>query len=97
MIALLTEHYAYHGALSTSVLIAILALSLAVSAGYMTPIIAVACVLFHSIIWFRLSGADAMLTLIVLLDSLALALLGPGAYSVDAYRYGRRVVVLPLP
>ena len=30
-----------------------------------------------------------------LLDAAALALLGPGAYSVDARLFGRRVVVLP--
>jgi len=28
-------------------------------------------------------------------DALALALLGPGAYSLDAYRYGRRLITLP--
>jgi hypothetical protein len=31
------------------------------------------------------------------LDALALALLGPGAYSVDSRRFGRRLVVLPPP
>jgi hypothetical protein len=30
-----------------------------------------------------------------ILNALALALLGPGAYSFDALRFGRRVVDLP--
>jgi hypothetical protein len=29
------------------------------------------------------------------LSALALVMLGPGAYSIDARRFGRRVVVLP--
>jgi hypothetical protein len=33
--------------------------------------------------------------LIELLQVVALLLLGPGAYSVDGYRFGRRVVVIP--
>ncbi len=31
------------------------------------------------------------------LDALALAWLGPGAYSIDAYRFGRRVTGAPQP
>jgi hypothetical protein len=30
-----------------------------------------------------------------ILDALALAVLGPGAYSLDSLRFGRRVIVLP--
>jgi hypothetical protein len=42
------------------------------------------------------TGADALVvTLVPAIDALALALLGPGAYSLDSRRYGRRVVVLP--
>ncbi len=29
--------------------------------------------------------------------AIALALLGPGAYSFDSYRFGRRVVEVPVP
>ncbi len=31
----------------------------------------------------------------VMLDALALGLLGPGAFSVDAYLFGRREIVIP--
>ncbi|HEY8149703.1 MAG TPA: hypothetical protein VIK51_12425 [Vicinamibacteria bacterium] len=34
---------------------------------------------------------------VLLLDAAALGLLGPGAYSVDARLFGRRVTVLPAP
>ena len=34
---------------------------------------------------------------VLLLDAAALGLLGPGAYSVDAKLFGRRVTVLPAP
>jgi len=34
-------------------------------------------------------------TVVVIVDALALALLGPGAYSIDARRFGRRLVELP--
>ena len=94
-VALLSEHYAYRGALSTWVMVAMLALSVAISVGYLTPIVSVAGVLCHALLWARVGGTDAALISIVVLDAFALALLGPGAYSVDAYRFGRRVVVLP--
>ncbi|MGJ7506403.1 hypothetical protein [Variovorax sp. GT1P44] len=72
-----------------------LLLSVAVCAGYLTPVAAVMALVFHVLIWW-LQGIDsAFVASIVLLDALALALLGPGAYSVDSYRFGRRVVVLP--
>ncbi len=70
-------------------------LALALSAGYQTPIAALVGLLFHALIWSQL-GVDSVAEVIIFsLDALALALLGPGAYSVDGYRFGRRVVVLP--
>lgn len=72
-----------------------LLLSVAVCAGYLTPVAAVMALLFHALVW-SLQGFDSVpVASIVLLDALALALLGPGAYSLDSYRFGRRVVVLP--
>lgn len=94
-VALLFEHYASRGLLSTWILVAVILLSLAISVGYFTPIATIVGLLFHALIWFRLGGENLTMTAIVFLDAVALTLLGPGGYSIDAYRFGRRVVVLP--
>ena len=44
---------------------------------------------------YELGSGSVRLDVIVCFDALALALLGPGAFSVDSYFFGRRVVVLP--
>jgi hypothetical protein len=72
-------------------------LSIALAAGYQTPIIAVLGMLLHGLVWAQSGIGGVVGVTIVSLDMLALALLGPGAYSVDAYRFGRRVLVLPPP
>jgi uncharacterized membrane protein YphA (DoxX/SURF4 family) len=65
--------------------------------GFLTPIVAILALLFHLIAWSSLSIDSVGMTAVALLDALAVAMLGPGAYSIDAYRFGRRVVVLPPP
>ena len=72
-------------------------LSLAVSAGCMTPIAAVLALVFHAAVWSALGAGSAVVPIIISLDAIALALLGPGAYSFDSYRFGRRVVLLSPP
>jgi putative oxidoreductase len=69
--------------------------ALAVSGGYLTPIGALIALALHGRIWFVLGVGNAVFATAVILDAVALALVGPGAYSLDAYRYGLRVVVLP--
>ena len=75
----------------------VILISLCVSVGYLTPIVATAALVCHAAIWLAVaSGLDAAsLALLFALDALALALLGPGAYSFDSRRFGRRLVVLP--
>lgn len=72
-------------------------LAIALLAGYMTPIAAAVALTVHGFIWFSLAPESTAWACIVSLDAIALALVGPGAYSVDAYVFGRRVVVLPPP
>jgi putative oxidoreductase len=72
-------------------------LSVALAVGYQTPIIAVMGLLFHGLIWARLGIGSIAEVTIISLDAMALALLGPGAYSLDSYRFGRRVLILPPP
>jgi hypothetical protein len=64
-------------------------------AGYLTPVVAIVTLMLHVLIWFYLGFSSLFLASIVLVDALVLALLGPGAYSLDSYLFGRRVVVLP--
>ena len=93
--AVLTEHYAYRGGLSTASWVAAALIFLALAVGYLTPIAATAGVLLHVAVLFRFDAGATAYTLILCLDAIALALLGPGAYSLDGYRFGRRIVVLP--
>lgn len=95
--ALLVEDYDHRQDLSGWIQGAAILTSLALSVGYLTPIIAVMALVFHGLIWSGPGVGSAAVETIVSLDALALALLGPGAYSVDSYRFGRRVVVLPRP
>jgi hypothetical protein len=66
-------------------------------AGCLTPILAVIALVAHGFIWSAFSLDTMLWATVVSLDSIALALVGPGAYSIDAYVFGRRVVVLPPP
>jgi hypothetical protein len=66
----------------------------------MTPIAAALGLLSHGLIWHgpiesRLDGGSIAVAIIASLEIIAPALL-PGSYSIDAFRFGRRVLVLPL-
>jgi len=71
-------------------------------AGLMTPLIAVLTAaggIGIALSWLPLPGQDlfdsylAIINLIVL--SIAIALLGPGAFSLDARMFGRREITIP--
>src|SRR5215469_8059785 len=94
-IALMAENYGHRQGLPGWIQGAAILLSLTLFAGYLTPIVAAIGLLLHGLIWFKSGGGSAAVAIVVSLDMLAVALLGPGAYSVDASRFGRRVVVLP--
>ena len=96
-IALFLDIHAHYQRLSGWMLGAAIILSVALCAGYLTPIAAVLAFLFQVLLGTSAGVASAGPGVLFCLDALALALIGPGAYSVDAYRFGRRVVVLPPP
>jgi uncharacterized membrane protein YphA (DoxX/SURF4 family) len=96
-IALLAEGYARRQDLPGWIEAAAILISVALSVGLLTPIAAVIGLGLHGLIWFTLGVGDAASTIVVSIDALALALLGPGAYSLDSYHFGRRVVVLAKP
>ncbi len=76
------------------VLIGIIVVAAALIVGIMTPIVALLAIAVQLARSISL-GVDRTGVIIPLLDALALSLLGPGAYSIDAYFFGRRVVLLP--
>ena len=94
-IALLAEACAHRQGLPDWLLGAAGLVAASLLAGYLTPVSAGLGLLLHLLVWFRLGSGSAALPAVVLLESTALALLCAGQYSVDAYRFGRRVVVLP--
>ena len=96
-IALLAEGYAHRQSLPGWAQAAVILVSLVLSAGYLTPIVALVGLAFHAFIWWALGPGSAAAVATAVLNAVALALLGPGAYSIDSHRFGRRVVVLPPP
>ncbi len=95
--ALLAQGYEHRQGLPGWAQAAVILVSFVLSVGYLTPILALMGLVFHGFMWWALGPGNAAVVVIVLLDAIALALLGPGAYSIDSYRFGRRVVVLPPP
>ena len=93
--ALLAESYAHRQELSAWMHGAAMLLSTALCAGYLTPIAAALALVLHGMIWSSLGAGSASTAVIVCLDAMALALLGPGSYSIDSYRFGRNILVLP--
>jgi uncharacterized membrane protein YphA (DoxX/SURF4 family) len=95
--ALLADNYAHRDGLPGWFHALAILISLVISVGYLTPVAAAAALLLHALIWLTLGAVvDGLtVTLILSLDAVALALLGPGAYSLDSRRFGRRLVVLP--
>lgn len=74
------------------VLLALIPMSACLCAGALTPLVAVlALVMQLTAGAMRMNGAELVVTTII--DATALALLGPGAYSLDALRFGRRVIL----
>jgi hypothetical protein len=70
------------------------ALTAALCVGFLTPVAALLAIPVYLIETARL-GVVPGEALTPILQTIALSLLGPGSHSVDAYLYGRRIVVLP--
>ena len=95
VVALFLESYGHRQELSGWLLGGAAALFIALSLGYMTPIGALLTLLYHGLVWLNLGRGNTGEAILVCFDALALALLGPGAYSVDGYLFGRRLLLLP--
>jgi hypothetical protein len=69
--------------------------AIAVTVGFFTPILALICGALKVYALIGTAHGIAPLIVLALLLSFAVAMLGPGAYSLDAKMFGRRVVLLP--
>ena len=77
-------------------LLGALAIAVCLVAGLLTPYLSFVVCVYALANLFRVSAhSDVLAFASLLLNSAALALLGPGAYSFDARLFGRRVVVVP--
>lgn len=97
VLALLLADYGHRPALPAWVHGIAIVISVALSVGWLTPIAAAAACVMNGLLWFG-TGADSVAVGVIFsLDAIALAFLGPGAYSIDSHRFGRRLVVPPPP
>jgi hypothetical protein len=93
-LTVLLHAYAHSEGPPAWLLAALLLLAMLLVAGLLTPIVALLSIAVHCMLALDMTLLTAGPVAILILDALALALLGPGAYSLDALRFGRRVVEL---
>ena len=92
-IALLGDGYSQHPTLSGWIRGAVTLLCLTLSAGYLTPFAATMALLLHAFIWARFGIGSPFYGTVICLNSISLAVLGPGGYAVDATLFGRRLLI----
>lgn len=73
-----------------------LLIAVALAVGFLTPYLSfIVCLYGLANLVLGNSRPEDLIFVLYALNAFALALLGPGAYSVDARLFGRRVVVVP--
>ena len=77
------------------VCLALAGLSVLLCLGLLTPIVSTIVSGIELVVFILAGGGEWRFFLLVCLTAVALAMLGPGAYSVDAKLFGRREVVFP--
>ena len=95
-ILLVTHVHVHLGSLTPSYAAALAWLgALTIALGIGTAFLAILCTLMQLGAWLLWAPCDLGCGAVSLLASLALVLLGPGGYSIDAKVLGRRIVILP--
>jgi uncharacterized membrane protein YphA (DoxX/SURF4 family) len=69
--------------------------AIALCVGFLTPVTSLLCAAFEAAAWHWVGGAPEAIHACAILIGVALAMLGPGAYSLDASLFGRRQVIFP--
>lgn len=69
--------------------------ALLISVGILTPLTSVLCVVVEIVAWHVTTGALQAIHICAVLVAVAVTMLGPGAYSLDARIFGRRQIVFP--
>ena len=69
-------------------------LAVSLCLGILTPAVAVVCAIVHGASLACSYPAQILPTIVAIANASALAMLGPGAYSIDRRLFGRRVFVM---
>jgi hypothetical protein len=83
VLALLLADYGHRHVLPGWIYALAMLISFALSVGYLTSIAAAAALVFHGLLWFGVGVDSVAVAVIFALDAMALALVRPGAYSID--------------
>jgi len=78
------------------VVVAFILIAGALALGIFTPAFSMLAGLQAAYLFFAVSGSTRYMFAAFVLTAAALALLGPGAFSLDSVFFGRRVLVLPV-
>ena len=81
--------------LSVLLCLALAVVSLLLCIGVLTPMVSMVACLFELASFFLFAHTNGRYIILTSVDAAAIALLGPGAYSLDARLFGRRVISFP--
>jgi hypothetical protein len=73
----------------------ILLMAVSLSLGFLVPLFSALVCLFEIAAILLTGGFDSPARVLPVLNAVALLLLGPGSYSLDARLFGRRLLVVP--